>query len=201
MAKVAAIILAAGLSRRMGAKNKLLLPVRGRPMIAGVVGEYLGAAEDVRVVTGHEAERVGQALADLPVKLVHNPDFESGQPSSVAAGLRSLDGQDLVLVGLGDQVDLRSRHIEALLKAHFAHGGRKISVPHSAANRGNPIVIPGAMVAQILDDGRNPGCGRFTRENPDLVEKIAFEDPAYFTDVDTPEAYRALSPQIAEARA
>ncbi|MEM6586839.1 MAG: nucleotidyltransferase family protein [Pseudomonadota bacterium] len=187
-----AVILAAGLSRRMGDQNKLLLPVWGEPMIRRTVRAYAGAGLEVMVVTGFAARDITHAITDLPVRFVHNPDFERGQKTSVAAGLKAARGADDVLVGLGDQPRLGPLQIKNLINAHSAAGGGKISIPHDGDRRGNPIAIPGALIDALLSDQQNPGCHTFTRTRPELVNAIPLTDPAYYSDVDTPEAYSDL---------
>jgi molybdenum cofactor cytidylyltransferase len=84
MYSLGAIILAAGLSRRMGARNKLLLPINGKPMVRYVVETYLAVADaQICVVTGFEADKIEAALAGLPVQFAHNSDYKAGQPFSV----------------------------------------------------------------------------------------------------------------------
>ena len=102
--KVAALVLAAGQSRRMGQANKLLAPVDGRPMVAHAVDAMLASrADPVIVVTGHQADAVRAALAGRPVIWAHNPDYASGLSSSLAAGLAALpEDAEGVVIGLGD---------------------------------------------------------------------------------------------------
>ena len=84
--QVAALVLAAGQSRRMGQANKLLALVDGRPMVSHMVDAMLASrAAPVIVVTGHEADRVRAALGDRPVQWCHNPDYADG-PQHLAAG-------------------------------------------------------------------------------------------------------------------
>lgn len=198
MAEIVAVILAAGVSRRMGTQNKLLLPFGGKPIIRRTVEAYVEHCDEVVVVTGHEAEQVEMALAALRVKIVHNPTYRSGQATSVAAGLKAICNAECVLVGLGDQPHLRPEHIDALISAHLATGGRHISIPHDGVARGNPIVVPGALVGQMLADKQNPGCGKFTRRRPDLVNTVKLAARAFFDDVDTPRDYAALTSQLSQ---
>lgn len=192
MAKVGAIILAAGLSRRMEERNKMLLPIDGVPMIRHVVETYLAAVDgEICIVTGFEASRVEAALADLPVRIVHNVDFEQGQPFSVRAGLLEAPEVDHVLIGLGDQPQLTPNDLRALIAAHLATEGSKISIPFHNDQRGNPIVVPAQMRAQLLADKANPGCAKFTRAHPDQAQRIALDHPGFFHDIDTPTAYAA----------
>ncbi|MDU7523814.1 MAG: NTP transferase domain-containing protein [Roseomonas mucosa] len=113
---VAALVLAAGLSRRMGPVNKLLAgDAAGRPMIARTVDHVLASrAEPVIVVTGHERERVEAALAGRPVRFVHAPDHAEGLSASLRAGLGAVPEEcEGVLVCLGD-IGLLARHAARL---------------------------------------------------------------------------------------
>ncbi|MEL6119312.1 MAG: nucleotidyltransferase family protein [Pseudomonadota bacterium] len=196
MDNVTAIVLAAGLSRRMGSDNKLLLPVNGEPMIVRTLRAYREFCSDVVVVAGFDAENLAECVRHLGLRLTHNPDFAEGQARSVATGLRAAQGAEHVMVGLGDQPALTRDHLDTLFQRHIAAGGKKITVPHNGTARGNPIVIPGDMIDQMLEDKQNPGCGKFTRERPDMVHLTPLQDAAFFHDVDTPEDYAALSQHL-----
>ncbi len=199
MAEVAAIILAAGLSRRMGAQNKLLLPVNGVPMIRHVVTQYRAAITGpITVVIGHDAPLVEAALAGIDAICVTNTGYASGRQSSVAFGLQHCPPADVVLIGLGDQPLLCARDICDLLEAHRAGDQGKISVPTQGDTRGNPIVIPSKCRPLLTADPARPGCMRITRENPELVQKLSLTADGFFTDVDTPAAYTNLRKQEAQ---
>lgn len=190
MDSVGAIILAAGLSRRMHARNKLLLPIGGKPMIRHVVETYLDAVNGpVCVVTGFEAGRIEAALAGLNVRFVHNSDYEAGQPFSVRAGLLDAPEAEHYLIGLGDQPQLNVDGLRSLIAAHLSSDVRKISIPYMGAVRGNPIVVPASLRAQLLADKSNPGCGKFTRTHPDLAQPITVTHAGFFNDIDTPRAF------------
>lgn len=188
-----AIILAAGLSRRMGSKNKLLLPVNGVPMIRHVVERYCQAVDgDVLVVTGHDAAAVTCALTGTRAKIVLNQHYAQGQFTSVASGLRHAEPAKTLLIGLGDQALIETRDIADLLAAHRAADPSKISIPVWEEARGNPIVVPQSLRARLLDDPDRPGCKKFTRTRPDLVQHLPLAARGFYVDVDTPEAYAAL---------
>ena len=181
-----AIILAAGLSRRMENCNKLLLPIHGKPMIRHVMETYLSVVD----------ERIEAALQGLDVQIVHNEDFEAGQLFSVRAGLLEACGAQHYLIGLGDQPDLSGDDLRALITAHLARDVQKISIPHQDATRGNPIVVPAAMRAQLLADQANPGCGKFTRAHPELAQHIPMTQAGFFNDIDTPAAFEAFAQMV-----
>ena len=198
MLETVAIILAAGLSTRMGAQNKLLLPIGGDPMIRHMVMTYGAVASSVLVVTGHERLAIETALAGTDAKTVFNPSFARGQQTSVVCGLRAAPQSAQYLIGLGDQPYLSPRNLRELLHRH-ATDPRRITVPRTGDQRGNPIVVPDALRRTLLEDVQSPGCRKFTRNNPEQVKFHETDAPGYFTDIDTPQAYAALELATLEA--
>ena len=191
MTETTAILLAAGLSRRMGAQNKLLLPIDGVPMIRRVAQQYQDAIDGpVLVVLGHEAHLVEAALDGTGVDTVFNAGFAAGQFTSVAAGLQNAVDAQTLLIGLGDQPLLTSADILALLTAHYCADPDKISIPVHQGNRGNPLAVPRSLRARLLEDPKNPGCQKFTRANLDLVQELPLHTHGLFVDIDTPDAYQ-----------
>ncbi|MEP1198053.1 nucleotidyltransferase family protein [Tateyamaria sp.] len=189
-----AIILAAGLSRRMGERNKLLLPINGVPMIRHMVDIYSTVTQTpILVVTGHQADVVEACLERCDVQAVYNPEYETGQQTSVVCGLRAAEGGAPMLIGLGDQPSLTADDLEALLGAHHAADPTRISIPMREGRRGNPIVVPAALRRRLLEDPRSPGCKTYTRAHPERVQFHPLQSPGYYADVDTPEAYNALA--------
>ncbi|MEP5730445.1 MAG: nucleotidyltransferase family protein [Sulfitobacter sp.] len=197
MHEVAAIILAAGVSRRMGADNKLLLSVGGVAMIRRVVAQYRAAIDGpITVVTGHDASHVKAALGQADVTCVFNSKYEDGQQGSVAFGLGHAADAALLLIGLGDQPLLRAEDIRALIAAHRNADPGKVSVPVHADKRGNPIVVPHVLRSQLTANPERPGCMRFTRDNPDLVQRHLLPAAGFYTDIDTPQEYTALCQKV-----
>lgn len=196
MVEFDAIILAAGLSRRMHAKNKLLLDWGGQSMIHSVVQTYVTAlGPHVTVVTGFEADRIKAALVDLPVTFCHNPDFQSGQQSSVVLALQQKSNASATLIGLGDQPILTPSDLTQLLDAHRAADQNKISIPVHDLRRGNPLVLPASLRPRLLDDDAHPGCRSFTRAHPELIQNLPLSGRGFYTDIDTPEAYTVHVPK------
>lgn len=178
----------------MGERNKLLLDINGVPMIRHMVDTYHAATDGpVLVVTGHQAAEVEACLTDCDVRIVYNPDFLNGQQTSVACALRSAAKAERIMIGLGDQPYLTSDDLRVLLAAHDAADPARISIPLLDEKRGNPIVIPDALRPRLLADRKSPGCKTFTRANPDHVQFHALSSPGFYADVDTPEAYAALT--------
>ncbi|MCG7493280.1 NTP transferase domain-containing protein [Thalassobius sp. Cn5-15] len=193
MDDVAAILLAAGLSRRMGDRNKLLLHVAGKPMVRHLAETYLSVVTSpLTVVTGHQACEVRAALAGLPLVFAHNNDFGQGQPGSVATGLGVVSDADLLLIGLADQAYLQADDLRQLMRWHRSNDSRKITVPKQGAVRGNPIIVPRVLRPRLTENPDRPGCMRLTRDRPELVQFAPLRAPGFYTDVDTPHDYAAL---------
>ena len=185
----------------MGEANKLLLSFSGTPMIRHMVGLYAQiTTTPVHVVTGHQGGEVAEALRGTGARLIYNPDFELGQSTSVVCGLRAIGPLDEILIGLGDQPLLQSSDLAEFVAAHRAADQRRISIPSNGDQRGNPILVPGALHARLLADPHAPGCKKFTREHPEHVQFHALTAQGFYADVDTPEAYAAL-PQHQPAKA
>lgn len=199
MGDVVGLILAAGLSRRMGERNKLLLPIGGVPMIRHMFNIYRAAMGGrVVVVTGHQADKIDSALSGTGAETVLNANFEQGRPTSVVCGLHAAGDAETVLIGLGDQPLLKVDDIQSLLAAHEAADRSRISVPAVDQQRGNPIVVPANLRARLLADPRSPGCKKFTRTHPEHVQFHELASPGFYMDVDTPEAYAALTEDTLE---
>jgi len=199
MDDVTAILLAGGMSRRMGAPNKLVMPVAGKPMVRLVAETYLSVlTTPLTVVTGHHADAVVAALSGLSVIFAHNENFAEGQPSSVATGLKAAPDAALLLIALADQPYLTPEDLKQLVHWHHAHDPKKITVPKMGENRGNPVLIPRALRPRLTEHPHRPGCMRVTRDNPDLVQFAPLAAQGFYADVDTPEEYAALTPKEME---
>ena len=131
--EVAAIVLAAGRSSRMGPHNKLLQPIDGSTIIARVAGAAIASGADpVIVVTGFEADRVEEALWGLDVTFANNPNFDEGMSGSIKAGLSALPASsDGAMILLGDMPEVEARDLRLLMGAFAGEGGDL----HSGARR------------------------------------------------------------------
>ncbi len=196
--RIAAVVLAAGQSRRMGARNKLLAEVDGRAMVKGVLeGVLASMADPVVVVTGHEREGVEAALADLKGEFVHNPDYGAGLSTSLHRGLGALPGDaDGVVVCLGDMPRVGPAVIDRLIAAFNPLEGRAICVPTWDGKRGNPVLFALRFAAEIQEIAGDVGARHLMGEYPELVCEVAMDevDPGagVLLDVDTPEALSAI---------
>jgi molybdenum cofactor cytidylyltransferase len=140
MKRIFAVLLAAGLSERLGA-NKLLVRIDGVPVIRRALIPLLSSpVESVIVVTSPENSEIRQALEGLSVEFVVNPDFREGMGSSVRAALPSLGGCDGALFHLGDKPFVTAGLVRTLVERFDAEGGR-IVVPVHRGQRGHPVLV------------------------------------------------------------
>jgi molybdenum cofactor cytidylyltransferase len=192
--RVAALVLAAGSSRRMGGANKLLQPVGGIPMLRRVVNAALASrCTPVLVVTGADAEAAQTCLGGLDVQFVHNPDHASGMASSLRRGLGALAADaDAAVVLLADMPQIDGGHVDRLLAA-FDPRQPKIIAPVKDGRRGNPILWPREFFAEMMAVEGDVGAREVLQRHALQVETVAFDDDAIFADVDTPAALDALS--------
>src|SRR5262249_55661367 len=191
--KIGAVVLAAGLSRRMGA-NKLLIPVRGAPMVARAVDALLESpARPVVVVLGHQAGEVRAALAGRAVTFVDNPDYATGLSTSLRAGIAALGAVDGAIVCLGDMPWVRAEHVKALIAAFDPGAGRTICVPVHEGKRGNPVLLGARHFAAVQRLTGDVGARALIEEHADEVCAVPVGDGGVTIDVDTREMLEKLS--------
>ncbi|WP_193371482.1 NTP transferase domain-containing protein [Pelagibius marinus] len=193
-AKIAAVVLAAGQSRRMGKVNKLLAQVDGRPMVTHVLDALTASqAQPLAVVTGHDYTAVEAALPKRGFTLAHNPDYASGLSSSLRRGLAALpEDIDGVLVCLGDMPRVSPAVLNRLIAAFNPLEGRAICVPTWQGKRGNPVLFARRFFAEMQEIAGDTGARALIGEHADVVCEVPMDDDAVLLDVDTPEALEAL---------
>ncbi len=187
---VAAIILAAGRSTRMGGPNKLLAELGGKALVRIVTEQALASkAKDVIVVTGHQAEQVEQALQGLKVKFVRNPDFASGLASSVKAGIAAVpENADGAVVCLGDMPLIDAHLIDRLIETFAPDRGNLIAVPVSDGRRGNPVLWSRRFFNELMTLDGDIGARHLIAKHGEAVAEVPVEGHGAFLDIDTPQA-------------
>lgn len=192
--RLAAVLLAAGRSTRMGGPNKLLVPIDGKPMVRHAAEAALAAGvAEIVVVTGHMAGEVQRALVDLPVRIVHNPHHAAGLSTSLRAGIAALGPEiDGAFVLLGDMPRIAARHLQSLAAAFDPAAGRSIVVPIRAGRRGNPVLWGRAFFKSFRDLAGDVGARHLIGAHPEAVVEVEMPDEASLLDIDTPEALAAL---------
>lgn len=190
--KIGAVVLAAGLSSRMGS-NKLLVPIDGRPLLRHAVEAALSSAADpVVVVTGNDAPRTEAALAGLPVQMVNNPDFTSGLSTSLRCGINALPADcDGAVILLGDMPGVSPALIDTLIAAFDPGEARAVCVATRRGRRGNPVLWARRFFPEIAALEGDVGARHLIAAHGDLVCEVEAADDGPLTDIDTPEALAA----------
>ena len=197
-AKVIALILAAGSSTRMGAKNKLLANVIGKPMVTHVV-DAIGQSmvNSVVVVTGYEREQIENVLSQRNISFVHNENFKAGLSESLKVGLKEIPNDvDGVLICLGDMPLLTSTIIDKLIKAFDPIEGRSICVPINGRKRGNPVLWDKSYLTEMTEIVGDVGAKKLLEKYSDHVFEVSFEEDNVLIDVDTPELLKSLNERL-----
>jgi molybdenum cofactor cytidylyltransferase len=199
--RVAALVLAAGRSTRMGGPNKLLAEIGGRSLVRIAVDQALASrARPVVVVTGHQRDKVEAALAGLDIKLVHNPNFAEGLSTSVKAGLAALpDEADGAIVCLGDMPQVTAGLIDKLTAAFDPERGALVVVPVIDGKRGNPVVWARRFFPELMAIDGDIGARQVISRYPEAVTEVALADTAALVDVDTPDALDRVKAEFERA--
>ena len=191
---IGAVILAAGEAKRFG-KPKQLLDWQGEPFVRKIAHCALQAGlKSVILVTGAYAHQVGEAVADLPVRVVHNPDWQSGQAGSLRCGLAALCAENTQVPGaafflLSDQPQLSSEILRALSEEH-ARGMAAVLAPLVEGQRANPVLFDRRTFPDLMRlEGDTGGRALFSKYSPTY---LPWYDTSLLLDVDEPEDYQRL---------
>jgi len=192
---IAAVVLAAGRSRRMAPHNKLLIADRtGKPMVARVVDNVLASrARPILAVTGHMASEVEQALAGKPLRVVHAPDYAEGLSASLKAGIAAVPPEcAAAIVCLGDMPLVTGRIIDRLLAAYDPDEGRLIVLPTFRGKQGNPMLWDRKFFPKILQISGDSGARSLLAQHKDEVAEVEVGEDAVLRDFDTTESLATL---------
>ena len=192
--KIHAVILAGGQSKRMGTKNKLLVPINGKPMIALTVETIIASkASSVAAVTGFEHQKIQEAIKNSNIEFIHNKNFQNGISSSVVTAIKSApEDCSAILIGLGDMPKITVSHINKLIDAYNPLEGRAICVPTWKGKRGNPVLWARRFFPEMLQLKGDFGAKELMGKYAELVVEVEMNDNGIVIDIDTPEALEAF---------
>tara|TARA_B110000444_G_scaffold259326_1_gene302712 strand:+ start:1488 stop:2111 length:624 start_codon:yes stop_codon:yes gene_type:complete len=187
--RLAAVVLAAGSSRRMGNKNKLLEKIKSKTMIRTVVSTLSQSSIDkILVVAGFQSDRLKIELEDMNIEVVQNDLFELGLSSSLKVGLFALPSNiDVAAIILGDMPFLKITEIHNLIAACTAGDERTIVVPSVEGLSGNPVLWPRYYWPEIIALEGDQGAQSLIAKYSDYVVTVAVGDVGCFVDIDTPK--------------
>jgi molybdenum cofactor cytidylyltransferase len=187
--RTAGIVLAAGQAKRFG-ETKQILPWAGTTLVAHSVRTALDAGLDpVIVVLGYQAEKVEKMLAGLPIQLAYNPDFATGQSSSLRKGLEALPPSTGAAVFLlADQPFITADIIKAIVRAH-RQSFAPACVPVFEGQRGNHVLFDKTLFGELNELRGDTGGRELLEQYQDVIVAVP-ADRGVLVDIDTPEEYR-----------
>lgn len=198
MKRIGAIVLAAGLSTRMGAP-KMLLPW-GNSTVVRRISEMLCQTDvsEVVVVSGMYYSEIAAELGDLQVQVVYNPDYQNGEMlSSFQAGIQFIRelSVDAVLLVLGDQPQIELKTIHEIIN-NYQEQEISLIVPSYQNKRGHPWLVEGKYFQEILNMLPGETLRTFLNKHENEIHYLIINSPTIIQDMDTPEDYNKYLPTI-----
>ncbi|MEQ1731254.1 MAG: nucleotidyltransferase family protein [Vicinamibacterales bacterium] len=194
---ISAVVLAAGLSTRMGGAPKALLAFDERDtFVTRIVRTFVEAGiADIVVVVGHDALRVRAVLEEsgLPARVVVNAAYRQGQFSSLLAGLDAVDRPDLdaLLLTLVDAPLFAASTVDAVVR-RFEESSAPVVRAVCGSEHGHPVLIARRLFAAIRECDPNAGAKSVVRGHASAAGDVPVDDPGAYIDIDTPAEYAAL---------
>jgi molybdenum cofactor cytidylyltransferase len=187
---IVAVVLAAGLSSRMG-KPKQTLRIGGKSMLEKVLEVFRKSNVDAAVVVlGAREGEVRKKVGFKGEKVVYNPRYAEGMSGSLKLGLAEAGPwAEAVIVALGDQPYLSPATVNKLVKA-YRDSEAPVVVPVYKGKRGNPVLFDRRTFAQIMRIRGDEGAKSIIRKNRSTLLEVMVEDEVVITDIDTPDDYR-----------
>ena len=187
---ISAILLAAGLSTRMG-RLKPLLPWMGSTLLEYQLRQLsLSPVDEIVLVLGHEAEKLRPYAEAIPdIRVVVNPDYHRGRSTSVVAGVKALGGRPSAILVLAVDQPRPAGVISQVVEAHL-NGTAKITIPTFEGRRGHPIVFDGGLIDELKAISEEAqGLREVVGRDPGRAHEIEVSSPVIHLDLNTPEDY------------
>lgn len=196
MSRIAAILLAAGSSRRFGDDNKLLADLNGQPILAHAIGNIVPLNfQQMIAIAQPESQAVIQLLKRAEFEVFINKHPEKGLGSSIAKGVQQLNDPDGVVIFLGDMPFVKADTIRTLLKEFNECSDFSIIAPVFQNQRGHPVMFGRKHFDALYNLGENDGARVVIDANLPLLKLVSVEDPGVIQDIDTvDELKRFTSP-------
>lgn len=190
--RIAAVILAAGVSSRMG-EAKQLLRLGGQTVLDQVLQNVRDSrVDEIILVLGHAAETIKESIAFTNVTIVVNQDYRQGMGTSLRAGLSTLSaGIAAALIVLGDQPFVRSQTLNLLLDQYWQTKAQ-IVIPMYQGFRGNPVLLDRSVFPEVMALGGDIGCRAIFGNHLEGIVKLPVEDVGILLDLDSRDDFERL---------
>ncbi len=186
--KVSAIVLAAGLSSRMGETNKLLAQVNGKSLLKHVLINLTKSDVDqIVVVAGHESEKIAQQISGPSIKLINNADFEKGLSTSIKAGIETIQSScDAVLIMQADMPFVESNLFNQIISAF--HNNDDIVIPRYKGQIGNPLLWSSKYFEQLKQLSGDKGAKQILNDYKGAISYVDVDNIGILVDIDEPNS-------------
>jgi molybdenum cofactor cytidylyltransferase len=190
---VSAIVLAAGMSRRMGTP-KQLLRMGGETILERTLRNVrTSAVSEIVLVLGHAAADVEKEISSERVKIVHNQEYQQGMGTSLRTGLAAVNPEtNAALVVLADQPFVRPETLNKLIACH-EESRPQIIIPLYKGFRGNPVLLDRVVFPELSALSGDVGCRAIFGSHTENIRKLEVDDVGILLDIDSPEEYRKLA--------
>jgi len=189
---IAAVVLSAGESSRMG-RPKALLPIEGETFIGRIVASLKQTqVGKIVVVLGHNSDLLAAAIRPLAVEILINPNYKLGQLSSLQVAVRNLlpDADcDGILVHLVDHPYIDASLVDRMIQ-QFYESKKDIIVPRCHGKRGHPVLFSRALFGELLDAPMDQGAKAVVNAHGNETLDMETDEMGITVDIDTPELYR-----------
>ncbi len=189
---VSAVVLAAGLSTRMGEHKMLLKLGDGQGLLQRVLLNISGARfSEIILVTGRDALAIGVETRDFDLSTVHNSNFANGLSTSIATGVKSVSPSSRgIALCLGDMPMITAKEYDILIREFvtaFDRNVKAIVAPSFEGRRGNPVIFSSAYRDGLVANENPDGCKPIVMANREHLREVEMETGHVLVDVDTPE--------------
>jgi len=192
--RIAAIVLAAGRSKRFGPANKLLAIIQTDPLIVRVMKALSPCplAETI-VVTGRDHDAIAEAVAPFGSRLVNNPQYARGMGKSISVGINAL-GPDIdgALIVQADMPFVNPATISALVAKFDESGGQCLVVPEAKGSWGNPVLWPRDLFPELAKLDGAEGARALIFDHYDRFQSLGVEQEIEFIDIDSVETLQRV---------
>ncbi len=187
---IGAVLLAAGLSERMGGPNKLLFNIDSHSVISKTYYELSESSiNEVVIVTGRDKEGVERTIKlNAEDRVEHNQNFKQGMTSSIQVGVASLLKYDAIMICLGDMPWLKTQDYNMMIQEFKKRGKNdSILVPFYKGKRANPVIFGAAYYDDILNHNKPNGCSGVVKKYNDKLLNLNVDNERFIKDIDTRE--------------
>lgn len=199
---ISCIVLAAGMSRRMGAENKMLLPFRDSTIFETTLSNILKAdIGKMVVIVGYESKKIKNVLENTPlsisskIHIVENSDYEKGMTTSIKAGIEA-NQDNHFMICLSDMPLITPdeyRFLAARFSAILKQDEKAIVVPFFKGEKGNPVIFSAFYIHELLSLSDTEGGKTILQKYKNHVHNIEMPTDSVLRDADTPEDYLRLN--------